>query len=203
MKPIYKYIVKPKDGERYKNEITTSSGGKIVINSDVYNHEYVSRIGVVLAVPSSEKRIKIGDEVIVHHNVFRRWYNQRGEVKNSSNYIKEDEYGLHKDQIFMYRKPGGSWQGFGDSCFVSPVKETEKWSTEAEHESVGILEVDNEYLNYMGVKAGDTIAFTPHSKYEFIVEGNRVFRMRARDICLKLESSSYEKHQPSWVTHMS
>ena len=37
-------------------------------------------------------KLKKGDEVIVHHNIFRRWYNMRGEEKNSSTHFKDNLY---------------------------------------------------------------------------------------------------------------
>ena len=35
---------------------------------------------------------EIGDEVILHHNVFRRWYDIRGNEKNSAAFLSENDY---------------------------------------------------------------------------------------------------------------
>ena len=61
--------------------------------------------------------INIGDEVYVHHNIFRRWYDMKGREKNSATYFKDDLYFAGPDQIYMYNlKP------HLDYCFVSPLK---------------------------------------------------------------------------------
>ena len=59
--------------------------------------------------------IKVGDEVIVHHNVFRRFYNIRGDEKNSSSYFKEDLYFCYHDQIFLY-KQNNEWKAPFEFC---------------------------------------------------------------------------------------
>ena len=44
---------------------------------------YVNREAIVVSLPKAVKTdIKIGDTVIVHHNVFRRWHDQQGVEKN-------------------------------------------------------------------------------------------------------------------------
>ena len=49
-------------------------GKELLLNTELQNHEYTSRLAVVEALPIAEPTdIKVGDEVIVHHNVFRRF----------------------------------------------------------------------------------------------------------------------------------
>lgn len=202
MHSIYKYIISPK-GDRYENTINVA-GTEVVINNDVYNHQYVSRTAIIKALPSGySTSLKVGDEVIVHHNIFRRWYDQRGEARNSSSYIDEDTYMCGHDQIYMYRRDGGAWTGFSDSCFVSPVKEENELLGEDELKHTGVLEVANKTLKELGLNEGDVVGFTPNSEFEFVVEGQRMYRMRNRDICLKYKDTEHEKHIPSWVLSMS
>ena len=48
---------------------------------------------LLLSVPLAYKfDIKKGDEIIIHHNIFRRWYDVRDNQRNSSQYFKEDLY---------------------------------------------------------------------------------------------------------------
>ncbi|MGB0417894.1 MAG: hypothetical protein ACPGCR_03890, partial [Acholeplasmataceae bacterium] len=42
--------------------------------------------------------IKKGDQVIIHHNIFRRWYDVKGKQRNSSQYFKEDLFFCKPDQ---------------------------------------------------------------------------------------------------------
>ena len=77
MQSLFNFIVKPKS-KRYENEVDID-GDKLIVNTTMDDHKYVSRIGVVESIPKVGKtNIKVGDEVIVHHNVFRRFYNVRG-----------------------------------------------------------------------------------------------------------------------------
>jgi len=85
MQSLFSFIVEPKNG-RYDNEVDID-GKKLIINTTMDDHKYVNRVGVVKSIPKIGKtNIKIGDEVIVHHNVFRRFYDVRGIEKNSSSY---------------------------------------------------------------------------------------------------------------------
>ena len=73
MKGTFYFLIKPKT-QRYNN--TKKIGDKeIILNSEIFNHQYISREAVVVGLPSEFKTpIEEGDEVIIHHNVFRRWH---------------------------------------------------------------------------------------------------------------------------------
>ena len=82
MKSIYNFVVKPK-GERYNNT-KKLDGGELILNTEIYNHQYVNRIGKIISTPKMlETDLQPGDEIILHHNVFRRWHNVKGIEKNS------------------------------------------------------------------------------------------------------------------------
>ena len=85
MKGTFYFLIKPKT-QRYNN--TKKIGDKeLILNSEIYNHQYVSREAVVFGLPSEfNSPIEEGDEVIVHHNVFRRWHDARGKERNSGSY---------------------------------------------------------------------------------------------------------------------
>ena len=103
MKSVYNFVVKPK-GERYNNT-KKLDGGELILNTEIFNHQYVNREAIVISTPViGDTDIKPGDTVIVHHNVFRRWHNQYGEEKNSRSYFNEDTYLVNHDQIFLYKK---------------------------------------------------------------------------------------------------
>ncbi len=152
------------------------------------DHKYVSRIGVVKSIPKiGETNIKIGDEVIVHHNVFRRFYNIRGEEKNSSSYFKEDLYFCYYDQIFLY-KQNNEWKAPFEFCFVKPIENKKQFVTaQKERPRVGILKYGNSSLDAFKVHEGSLVGFSPSSEYEFIIENDRLYRMRTNDITIKYE----------------
>ena len=78
MKSLYSFIVKPLN-ERYDN-IKKVNDKTLIVNTGVENHEFVSKIAAVVYTPAAyTSKIKVGDELYVHHNIFRRWYNIKGE----------------------------------------------------------------------------------------------------------------------------
>ena len=82
MKAYKDFIVSP-IGQRYNNSKKVGEK-ELILNTEVFNHQYVNRKAKVIATPLLfSSPIKVGDEVVVHHNVFRRWHNIRGEEKNN------------------------------------------------------------------------------------------------------------------------
>ena len=102
MKSVYNFVVKPK-GKRYNNTKKVGDS-ELIVNTEVFNHQYTNREAVVISTPIvGDTRIKPGDTVIVHHNVFRRWHNVKGVEKNSKSYFNESTYFINRDQIFLYK----------------------------------------------------------------------------------------------------
>ena len=91
MKAYKEFIVSP-IGERYNN--SKKVGDKeLVLNTEVFNHQYVNRKAKVIATPLLfQSPINVGDEVIVHHNIFRRWLNMKGIEKNIRSYRTKFKY---------------------------------------------------------------------------------------------------------------
>ena len=199
MQSLFNFIVQPKN-KRYENEVDIN-GNKLIVNTTMDDHKYVSRIGIVKSVPKvGETYIKVGDEVIVQHNVFRRFYNMKGEEKNSSSYFKEDLYFCYYDQIFLY-KQDGKWQAPFDFCFVKPIKNKDVYNIEKERPRVGILKYGNSSLDAFKVHEGSLVGFSPSSEYEFIIENDRLYRMRTNDITIKYEYKGDEvEYNPSWAS---
>ena len=98
MKGTFYFLVKPK-AKRYNNTVKIKDK-ELILNSEIFSHEYISREAVVVGLPSNFKtKIKVGDTLIIHHNVFRRWHDVRGVEKNSRSYFNENTYFINKDQI--------------------------------------------------------------------------------------------------------
>ena len=201
MKSVYNFVVTPIKN-RYNNT-KDIDGKELIVNTEIFNHQYVSREAIVKAIPTvGETDIKVGDTVIVHHNVFRRWHNQHGIEKNSRAYIDEDHYLVQPDQIFLYKKKSvfdyhTKWQAVDGYCFVAPVKSTDELSTEKEKPLMGIVKyTDDSDLLAIGEKIG----FTPDSEYEFIINGERLYRVMTKEISIKYEYKKKEReYNPSWL----
>ena len=120
MKSVYNFVVKP-IGKRYNN-VKKVGDKELILNTEIFNHQYVNRQATVISKPIiGNTNIDIGSDVILHHNVFRRWHNQYGIEKNSKSYFNEDTYIVQPDQIFLYKK-FWQWHSPKGFCWVKPIK---------------------------------------------------------------------------------
>ena len=193
MKSVYNFVVTPK-GERYNNK--KKIGDKeLVLNVDISNHLYVNREAIVKSIPIiGSTDIKPEDTVMLHHNVFRRWHNQQGIEKNSRSFFNEDTYLVAEDQIFLYKR-NKDWKPVNGYCFVKPLKATSKFNIESEKPLIGIIKYSDGSF-----EVGDLVGFTPNSEYEFIVDGEKLYRVLSKFITIKYEYQGHEEtYNPSWA----
>ena len=170
MKSVYNFVVAPK-GERYNN-IKKVGDSELIVNTEIFNHQYVNREAKVISTPIiGDTDIKPGDTVIVHHNVFRRWHNIKGIEKNSRSFFNESTYFINHDQIFLYKR-SDKWIAPKGYCFVKPLKAVDQFNTESEKPLQGIVKYSDGT-----VEINDLIGFRPNSEYEFIVDGERLYRV--------------------------
>ena len=130
MKSVYNFVVTPK-GERYNNKKKIGES-ELILNTEIFNHQYVNREAIVKSTPIiGDTDIKPGDTVVVHHNVFRRWHDVRGEEKNSKSFFNENTYLITEDQIFLYKR-NKDWKPIKGYYIVKPLKATNNFNTETE-----------------------------------------------------------------------
>ena len=192
MRAYKDFIVSP-IGQRYNN--STKIGEKeLILNTEVFNHQYINRLAKVIATPLLfQSPIKVGDEVIVHHNIFRRWHDVKGREKNSRSYWKENKYLITGDQIYLYKRK--DWIATPGYSFVQPIKCDNNLTSDSEKPLIGIVKhTDGTYnLNTL-------VGFTPNSEYEFIIEGKRLYRVLNKFITIKYEyQGNEEEYNPSWA----
>ena len=193
MESVYNFVVTPK-GDRYNNTKEVD-GGKLILNTEIFNHQYVNREAIVVSTPMVGKTdIKPGDTVIVHHNVFRRWHDVKGREKNSRSYFNESTYFIAQDQIFLYKRDD-EWKAPKGYCFVIPLKATDQFNIESEKPLQGIIKYSDGT-----VEVNDLIGFRPGSEYEFVVNGERLYRILSNFITIKYEhQGNEEEYNPSWA----
>ena len=193
MKAPFDFVIEPK-GNRYNN--TKKVGDKdLILNTEIFNHQYINREAIVKSIPTAySTKIKPGDTIIVHHNVFRRWHDVRGVEKNSRSYFNENTYLVKPDQIFLYKR-NNKWLATDRYCFVQPIKQRDKLKPGEEEECIGIVKYTD------GVnKVGDLVGFTPFSTYEFVIDGKRLYRVLNKFITIKYEyEGNEEAYNPSWA----
>ena len=198
MKSLYDFIIKPL-GDRYENEIKI--GDKtLVLNTKIESFKSVNNLAVVIETPKAFKTsIQKGDIVLIHHNVFRVFYDMKGVKKNSRSYFKNDLYFCAVDQIYLYKNTE-DWKSFGDRCFVMPLKNEDILTNDKEQKLIGILKYGNNSLKALNINPGDVVGFTPNSEWDFIVDEQRVFCMKSNDIVIKYEHQGNQvEYNPSWA----
>ena len=149
---------------------------------------------LVIAKQSSQLTLKQDDEVIVHHNIFRRFRDIKGKEKNSKNYLSEDVYLVQPDQIYAYKR-NNEWKALEGFVFVMPIKETKLFSVDFERPLIGIVKYSNGEF-----KKNQLIGFRPNSEYEFIIDGQRLYRVPTNSITIKYEyQGNEEEYNPGWA----
>ena len=193
MKSVYNFVITPK-GDRYNNTKKVNDTD-LILNTEVYNHQYVNRLATVISTPIiGETDIKPGDEIITHFNVFRRWHNVKGEEKNSKSYFNESTYFITQDQIFLYRR-NGEWKVPKGYCFVKPLKKKNQFNIDTERPLIGIVKYSDG-----AVKKNDLIGYKPKTECEFIIDGERMYRVLSNFITIKYEyQGNEEEYNPSWA----
>ena len=198
MKSLYDFIIKPL-GDRYENEIKL--GDKtLVLNTKIESFKSVNNMAVVVETPKAFKTdIKKGDIIVVHHNVFRVFYDMKGVKKNSRSYFENGLYFCAIDQIYLYKNTE-DWKSFGDRCFVMPLKNNNSLEIQKERKLIGILKYGNKSLEALKINPGDVVGFTPNSEWDFIIDKQRVYCMKSNDIVIKYgHEGNQEEYNPSWA----
>ena len=198
MKSVFNFIVKPV-GDRYDNKITVD-GKDLILNTRIESFKSVNNLAVVVSTPLAYSTdIKEGDLIVIHHNVFRKFYDIKGKQKNSRAYFINDLYFCEPDQIYLYNN-GQQWKTFGDRCFIKPLKNIDHLKLDKEQKLIGILKYGNDSLNKLKINPGDLVGYTPYGEFDFIIEGERLYCMKSNDIVIKYEYKGNEaEYNPSWA----
>ena len=193
MKSVYNFVVKP-IGKRYNN-VKKVGDKELIVNTEIFNHQYVNRQATVISKPIiGDTDIDVGSDVILHHNVFRRWHNVKGVEKNSKSYFNEDTYIVQPDQIFLYKK-FWQWHSPKGFCWVKPIKNKDKYANSETQENIGIIKYTDGSF-----KINDLVGFTPVSNYEFVIDGELLYRVYTKFITIKYEyQGDEEAYNPSWA----
>ena len=199
MKSLYDFIVKPYNKKRYDNSIKVGNA-ELVLNTKIESFKSVNNIAEVVAVPLAFKTdIKVGDKVIIHHNVFRVFYDMKGKKKNSRSMFVDDMFFVALDQVYMYGD-FGNWKAFGDRCFIMPLKHNDSLTLDKERKLIGILKYGNKSLEALKITPGDLVGYTPYGEFDFIVDDQRLYCMKSNDIVIKYEYQGDEiENNPSWA----
>jgi len=198
MKSVTNFIIKPKE-TRYNN-IKKVGDKDLILNTEIFTHQNVSRNAIVLEAPTVGcTEVRQGDEVIVHHNVFRRWKDIKNREQNSKSFYKEDMYFVMPDQIFAYKR-NDVWRAVKGFSFIQPLENTDKFSMDKEAPLKGVIKHIDPDLMDKDIYLNSLVGFAPNSEYEFIIDGQRLYRVPTNAITIKYEYQGNEKeYNPSWA----
>jgi len=198
MKGLYDFVVEP-IGDRYNNSVDVN-GVKLIVNSKIETFKSVNNKAKVVEVPLSYNTdINVGDTVIVHHNVFRRFYDIRGNEKNSRSYLAENKYIVSIDQIYLYKR-NHNWKTFMDRCFLAPIVNDK--NTELNNLKIrkGVLVYGNTKLEKLNVNEGDVLSFKSLREFEFVIDKRLLYCMKSNDILINYGRKRHEEeYNPSWA----
>ncbi len=199
MRSVYDFIIKPV-GKRYDNEVKVGEH-TLITNSSIESFKHVNNIAEVVETPVAfATPIRKGDLIMVHHNVFRVFYDMKGIKKNSRSFLKDNLFFCAVDQVYLYKRKD-TWKSFGDRCFVAPVKNKDLLSTDKVADLIGILKIGNSSLEEAGINPGDIVGFTPNSEWEFVVDNQIMYCMKSNDIVIKYGlDRNEEEYNSRWAT---
>ena len=177
------FIVEPFGGTNF-----VVKEGDIIVNVSIENHVYTNRLGVVKYLPKNYKGdVVVGDILVVHHNTFRTYYDQKGMKKESFNHIKDKLFQVSNEFIYMIIKPNGEQIAFENNVFVEPIIEKPSFfELEQEIKHVGKVYLSNDELKKEEIDKGNVIFFAKDSEYEFILNKKRLYKMTANRILAKV-----------------
>jgi len=198
MRSVYDFIIKPV-GKRYDNEVKVGEH-TLITNSSIESFKHVNNIAEVVETPVAfATSIRKGDLIIIHHNVFRVFYDMKGIKKNSRSFLKDDLFFCAVDQVYLYKRKD-TWKSFGDRCFVAPIKNKDLLSTDKLAGLIGILKIGNSSLEESGINPGDIVGFTPNSEWEFVVNSQLMYCMKSNDIVIKYGlDRNEEEYNSRWA----
>lgn len=124
--------------------------------------------------------LQIGDKVILHHNVFRKWFNVKGHLKDSSNFVKKDTFQANTDMIFAYDR-GDGWKSVDGWIFVKPIEKSieDIWNTGNHETQTGIVKIADEHV-------GEKVFFEEWCEHKYYIDGELLYRMHKDNLLLLL-----------------
>ena len=79
--------------------------------------------------------------------------------------------------------------------FCKPLKAVNEFNIESERPLQGVVKYSDGTVN-----VGDLVGFKPSSEYEFVIDGERLYRVLSNFITIKYEyQGNEEEYNPSWA----
>tara|TARA_R100001015_G_C4583988_1_gene140115 strand:- start:168 stop:734 length:567 start_codon:yes stop_codon:yes gene_type:complete len=183
MQSLFDFIITPKKNRRYNNT-KSIAGTEIITNTSQEDHRFSNREGVVVNVPKNYKGdVQIGDTLLVHHNVFKYYYDMKGRQRSGRSFLKDNIFFVDEEQFFLY-KHNNQWKSHSKYCFVKPLEKQESiiYKDTKYEPLMGTMKYVNKELKDLGVNVGDKVCYKPDTEYEFEVDGEKLYRIMSQSI---------------------
>tara|TARA_R110002051_G_scaffold107917_1_gene180783 strand:+ start:822 stop:1328 length:507 start_codon:yes stop_codon:yes gene_type:complete len=161
-------------------------GTEFITSVSQEDHEASNRLAKVISLPINyDGPVEQGDTLLVHHNVFKFYYDMQGRQKSGRSYLKDNLFLVDNEQFFLYKRKG-KWNAHGKYCFIkpAPLKDSYVFKGGNEEPLFGTVKYINQELLDLGVQEGDEISFQPDSEYPFMVDDEKVYRMFTKNITM-------------------
>ena len=177
MKPLYDFLVEPFDNKRY--DISKKFGDvEFLMNASQEDHLTTNRRAKVIALPFGYNgEVSVGDELIVHHNIFRKFYNMQGKEVSGFSHVIDNRYLVGFDQAYLYRRQGKNWKTIENFVFVKPDVDSDVCFN-------GTVVYTNNHLESKGIKCGDKVVFGSFCHHRFNIDNQLLFRMHSNSLYL-------------------
>ena len=111
----------------------------------------------------------------------------RGRQQSGKSFFKDDLFFIDNDQFFLYKQKG-KWKAYDRYCFIKPIPPEKSFVMKPCNTEplMGVMKYPNEYLKSKGIKKGDKVSYTPFNNYEFIVDGEKLFRLHDHQVTMVL-----------------
>jgi len=109
MKSPFGFIVTPVNDTRYDN-VKKIGEVDFITSSSKEDHTVSNRFANVISTPINyDGDVKVGDILVVHHNVFKYYNDMKGREKSGRSFLKDNLFIVEPNQFFMY-KQDGQWK---------------------------------------------------------------------------------------------
>lgn len=179
------FVVTPLNGNKFTNS-EEINGKTLIINTSIEHAKDVNKYALVKSTPLSyEGNVRVGDTIIVQHNVFRDYYDSQGKIRTSDWHIKDDLYYVQPELAYMIIR-GEEKICIDDFCFIKPIYTEDRLLGKVQVEHQGIVKHGNKSLELQGVYENDLIAFQFDSEIPFMIDKELLYKMKTSKIFAKL-----------------
>ena len=189
MQTINSILLKPEDTRYHNSKVVNGKKLTLNVNHHIGDADYVSRVGVVESIPTMKTVFEVGDRVVVHHNVFRKYWDWTRDLADGSSFMLDGTFNCYPDQVFAYNR-GDKWIATEDNCLIKPIKNKNAEALVLNRkrfvDNIGFIEVPSDRLIKEGYRKGDKVMFTEWSDYRVKVDGELLYKMKDLNVICKV-----------------